>query len=247
MSPLSLPSLSHSHPHLSRLIPLSHLSLSLPLDACRSGTPRRARRPRPPRGPPSKGYSPRAAGCSASRPTPAPPSGPPRRYLNPPAFPTSHGYLHCIQAYGAGCDQVLLVSGTDAHVSLRLGAHHFYCDIRPPLQATAAEAGRRQKGEYLRAVKVQTEEDGGEWLCLDPCEDTAMDLPRAKVCVSPCRAPFSRLFLSLFACHVVLILHAPLPRSCPCVHIPCDEITRAAAPAAWTLTTTRSTAAGPSG
>jgi len=83
-----------------------------------------------------------------------------------------------------------------------------------PLQATAAEAGRRKKGEYLRGVKLQMEEDGGEWLCLDPCEDTAMDLPRAKVRVLPCHAPFSHLSLSLYI-YALLFSLSTLPCPCP--------------------------------
>lgn len=35
--------------------------------------------------------------------------------------------------------------------------------------------GRREVGEYLRAVKLGS---GGEWLCLHTCEDLAMDTPR---------------------------------------------------------------------
>jgi hypothetical protein len=46
--------------------------------------------------------------------------------------------------------------------------------LRVSMDEGAPEAGTREKGEYLRAVRI----DAGEWIKLDPCEDFVMDQPK---------------------------------------------------------------------
>ena len=44
----------------------------------------------------------------------------------------------------------------------------------------------------MQGARLCVGEDGGEWVCLDACEDTAMDMPRAKVGACYRRLPLDR-------------------------------------------------------